>query len=106
MAALADEGIYIQEEAAGGALIVGNVAATTVDFNSVEVKFDSTQINVQATLTLDQRNGLITRNDAVPDNGHIKVRVDNGSLTIDRAVDADAGGDILLRAYGPVVMWS
>ncbi len=44
---------------------------------------------------------MITRNDAVPDNGHIKVRVDNGSLTIDRAVDADAGGDVLLRAYGP-----
>ncbi len=39
VAALADEGIYIQEEAAGGALIVGNVAATTVDFNSVEVKY-------------------------------------------------------------------
>ncbi len=65
------------------------------------MKFDSSQIAVPSTLTLDARNGLITRNDGTPDNGHIKVRVDDGTLTIDRAVDADAGGDVLLRAYGP-----
>ncbi len=76
--------------------------ATTIDFNSVEVKFDSTQIDVRATHTLGTLAGLTTGPDIDPANGHIKVRVDAGTLTINQAVDADSSGDVLLRAYGPL----
>ncbi len=65
------------------------------------MKFDSSQIDVQANLTVDGLVGLTTRNDGVADNGHIKVRVDAGTLRINEAVDVDARGDVLLRAYGP-----
>ncbi len=100
VAAFADDGIYIQEEALGGELIIGSVAATTITFDSIEVKFDSSQINVPATLTLDARDGLSTRNDGVLENGFIKVRVDDGTLRVNSSVASDAGGDMLLRAYG------
>ncbi len=78
---------------------MGSVLATTIDFNSVEVKFDSTQIDVRATHTLGTLSGLTTGPDIDPANGHIKVRVDAGTLTINQAVDADSNGDVLLRAY-------
>ncbi len=68
------------------------MAFTSINFNSVEVKFDSTQINVPGVESLGPQAGL--------SGGPIKVRVDDGTLEVANQVAGIGAGDILLRAYG------
>ncbi len=101
VAAFAEDGIYIQEEAVGGGLIVGSVLATTIDLTRWKSSLIARRL-MCAPRTRWVHSGLTTGPDIDPANGHIKVRVDAGTLTINQAVDADSSGDVLLRAYGPL----
>ncbi len=102
MAAQSATGIYLQELAAGGDLVIGNVPLTSVTVNVQDVEFRSTTSPVSETRSLDQLNDLATTN-----NGSIKVIVEAGSLAVTEGndndnvgVSANGTGDVLLRAYG------
>ncbi len=84
VAAQASSGIYLQELAAGGSLIVGNVPSATVTVNVQQVDFRSTVTPVSQTRTLNQLDDLQTTN-----NGPIKVIVEAGSLIINEGNDND-----------------
>ncbi len=102
VAAQAATGIYIQEVATGGSLTVDNVSDTTVTVQVFEAQFRSTSPAVIESRTLLALDDLETTTD-----GPIKVRVDDGSLTINEGSDndnvgvrANGTGNVLLRAYG------
>ncbi len=103
VAAQSATGIYLQELAAGSALIVGNVAATNITVNVRDVEFRSTTSPVTEARSLNELDDLETTN-----NGPIKVLVDNGTLTVTEGNDNDSlgvrangTGDVLLRVNGP-----
>ncbi len=102
VAAQAATGIYLQEVAAGGSLVVGHVAAVSVDVQVRDVQFNSTSILTPEPRSLSALDDLETTN-----NGNIKIVVRNGSLTVNEGNDNDnvgvqahGSGAILLRAIG------
>jgi hypothetical protein len=107
LAAQSASGIHIQEVAAGGNLVVRDVAGITVTASVRRVNFNSTQ----ATFTqLNTLNGLADL--TTTQNGDIKILTKNGTITINdgiavvansangRGVRADGSGDVLLESRG------
>ncbi len=99
VAASSTNGIYLQEVAAGGSLIVDRVAAASVNVNTSQANFNSTTTPTNRSLTLAALDDL--------SSGPVKVTVRGGNLTINDGADGDILGvlstsDVLLNATGNV----
>jgi hypothetical protein len=103
VAAKSSQGIYLQEAAAGGSLIVDHVDALNVGVDVTQVNFNSTQTPIERSQASTALDDLTTTQ-----NGPIKLVVDNGNLTVKDGLDADGrgifaggSGDILVDLRGP-----
>ena len=109
LAAASADGTHIQEVAAGGAVIVRDIAAVTVTVSVDQANFNSTSSTVTKATTLSGLADLTTTS-----NGDIKLVAANGSITIQDGsngvanasnqvgVSAHGSGDVLLEARGNV----
>ena len=102
LAADAVNGIYILEQAAGGAITVDTVAVLTVTIDDVvRVNFNSTTTSLPESRTLAALEDLRTSS-----NGPIKLVSEDGTVTIEPGADttfgvsADGTGNVLLEARG------
>ncbi len=102
LAARGNNGIYLQQLAAGGDLTVGHVAqVSTVAVGQVNFNSTTSPIEVASAASLD---------DIESTNGPITIVVRGGDLTLDDGADGDelsvvagGAGDILLAATGNLV---
>jgi hypothetical protein len=107
LSAQAAAGIHIQEVAAGGSIIVRDVANITASISVARANFNSTRDTVARTNTLSGLADLTTTL-----NGDIKLVARNGSITINdgttavtnaangRSIQAHGSGDVMLEARG------
>ena len=107
LAAQSAAGIHVQEAAAGGAVIVRNVASIKTTISVERANFNSTQSVVTQSHVLSGLADLTTTL-----NGDIKLVAKNGSITINdgaagvinaansRGLQAHGSGDVLLEARG------
>ncbi len=107
LAAQSAAGIHVQEAAAGGAVIVRDVASIKTTISVERANFNSTQSVVTQSNVMSGLADLTTTL-----NGDIKLVAKNGSITINdgvagvinaansRGLQAHGSGDVLLEARG------
>ncbi|MCX7400043.1 MAG: hypothetical protein NT138_20430 [Planctomycetales bacterium] len=107
LAAQSAAGIHVQEAAAGGAVVIRNVASIRTTVSVERANFNSTQSVVTQS---DNLSGLADLTTTL--NGDIKIVAKNGSITINdgaagvinaansRGIQAHGSGDVLLEARG------
>jgi hypothetical protein len=102
IAAKAASGIYLQEVANGGAIMIDTVASVAVNINGVvRADFDSGTTRVPQGASIAALEDLTTS-----DNGPIKLVAKGGSITVNpgstnvSGVSANGSGDVLLEARG------
>lgn len=109
VAAIADDGIYLREVAAGGDIVIDTVSGVTVDIDGVmRANFDSTATDVSEVRTVGSLEDLTTTSVA---SGPVKLVAEEGTITARAgagggSVSAAGSGDILLeaRTTGDVVV--